>query len=245
MRPLLFQWRGLKISSYPAMLYLGLVFGVVAGNIAAHAAHINALRVYLATLILTGPALAGARLLYVATHWRSYQHDLRRVWNRREGGCSMYGGLLPMLLLSFPLLRFLQLSFGAFWDVASFTILVAMIVTRVGCLMNGCCAGRPSQSWLSFFLPGKNGVWQRRIPTQAFEAGWAVTLLVGAVVFWPAMPFPGALFLFVVLAYAAGRFVMDVFRETEFRSANFSDAQAISLMAAFTSISALTIYWRH
>ena len=245
MRPLLFQWRGLKISSYPAMLYFGLVFGVFAGNIAAHAAHINAFRVYLATLILIAPALAGARLLYVATHWRFYQDDLRRIWNRRDGGCSMYGGVLPMLLLSFPLLRFLQLSIGAFWDVSSFTILVAMIFTRVGCLMNGCCAGRRSQSWLSFFLPGHNRIWQRRVPTQALEAGWAVVLLFGAFVCWPAMPFPGALFLFVVLTYAVGRFVMDVFRETEFRSGNFSDAQAISLIAALTSISALTIYWRH
>ncbi len=41
MRPILFQWRGLTVWSYPAMLYIGLVAGVVAGNVAAHAAGIE------------------------------------------------------------------------------------------------------------------------------------------------------------------------------------------------------------
>ena len=65
MRPILFTWRGLTIHSYPAMLYIGLVLGVTAGNGVAHANGIDALRVYIATLILVVPALAGARLLYV------------------------------------------------------------------------------------------------------------------------------------------------------------------------------------
>src|SRR5258708_25676526 len=143
MRPLRFRWRSLNVWSYPAMLYLGLVAGVVAGNVAAHAARIDAFRTYVATLILLIPALIGARLLYVASHWQIYRQDLRRIWDRNQGGNIMYGGLAAALLLSVPLLRGLRLSLGAFWDVASFTILTGMIFTRVGCLMNGCCAGRP------------------------------------------------------------------------------------------------------
>jgi phosphatidylglycerol---prolipoprotein diacylglyceryl transferase len=246
MRPVLFQWRGLKISSYPAMLYFGLVLGVVAGNIAAHAARIDAFRVYLATLILLVPALAGARLLYVATHWHFYRNNPRRIWDRSQGGCSMYGGLPLTLVLSVPLLQGLHLGFGAFWDVASFTILTGMISTRIGCLMNGCCAGRPSSSWFSVFLPGHNRIWRRRIPTQAIEALWATALLLGAIVGWPSMPlpFPGALFLLVALGYAAGRFVMQFTREAEPGAAGFAAAQAISLITALSSISALMLYWR-
>jgi hypothetical protein len=69
MRPVLFRWGKLTIWSYPAMLYLGLVLGVVAGNVAAHTAGIDPLRTYFAILILIIPALAGARLLYVAMNW--------------------------------------------------------------------------------------------------------------------------------------------------------------------------------
>jgi prolipoprotein diacylglyceryltransferase len=154
------------------MLYFGLVAGVVAGNAAAHASRIDAFRVFVATHILIVPALAGARLFYVATHWPVYRHDLRRIWNRGEGGFAQYGGLIVMLPLSVPVLAALQLPFGAFWDVAAFTILVGMIITRIGCLMNGCCAGRPSRMWGSVYLPNHLGVWERRIPTQCLEAVW-------------------------------------------------------------------------
>ena len=43
------------------MLYLGLVAGVAAGNVAARAAGIDAFRMFAATLVLIGPALVGAR----------------------------------------------------------------------------------------------------------------------------------------------------------------------------------------
>ena len=52
------------------MLYVGLVFGVIAGNIAAHAAGLDPLRVYIATIVLIVPALIGARLLFVASEWK-------------------------------------------------------------------------------------------------------------------------------------------------------------------------------
>jgi hypothetical protein len=44
MRPVLFHLRGVPIHSYPAMLYLGMVAGVEAGDIAAHAAGMDSLR---------------------------------------------------------------------------------------------------------------------------------------------------------------------------------------------------------
>jgi phosphatidylglycerol---prolipoprotein diacylglyceryl transferase len=244
MRPLLLQWRGLKISSYPAMLYLGLLLGVVAGNIAAHAARIDAFRVYLATLILIVPALAGARLLYVATHWHFYRNDPRRIWDRSQGGCSMYGGLPFTLVLSVPLLRALHLSFGVFWDVASFTILTGMIFARLGCLLNGCCAGRPSCGWLGLYLPNRNGSWQKRIPTQALEAGWAAILIIVAVAVRRLMPFPGALFLLVSLGYAAGRMLMEFARERKPKASGLSVAHVISIVITLLSISTLTFYWR-
>ena len=70
--------------SYPAMLYLGLVCGVAASNVAAHAAQLAAGRVFVATLILLIPALLGARLLFVLTHWELYRADPGRIWRRAK-----------------------------------------------------------------------------------------------------------------------------------------------------------------
>jgi phosphatidylglycerol:prolipoprotein diacylglycerol transferase len=244
MCPILFRWRGLTVWSYPAMLYLGLVLGVAAGNIAAHDLGINAFRVFVATLVLVVPALLGARLLYVASHWKQYRHEIPRIWNRREGGFAMYGGLPVVLVLSAPLLRGLQLGFGAFWDVATFTILVGMIFTRIGCLLQGCCAGQPAENWLSQYLPNYRGEWKRRMPCQLLEAAWAAVLLIVATAVRRSLPFAGALFLAVAAGYGGGRLVFECIRERERGSGVFTIHSAISLLVALFSIATLTVFWR-
>jgi phosphatidylglycerol:prolipoprotein diacylglycerol transferase len=244
MRPVLFRRGQLTIWSYPAMLYLGLVFGVLAGNVAAHIARIDPLRAYFATLVLIIPALAGARLLYVAMNWKLYHHNPRRIWNRGDGGLVMYGGVPLMLLCSVPLLHALRLNFGKFWDVASFTICMGMIFARIGCLLNGCCAGRASNSWFSAYLPNTRGVWEKRIPTQALEAICAVVLLISATFVWHWVPFPGALFLFVTLGYSCARFILEFARERAPESGVFRIAHGISALAFLSSFITLTLYWQ-
>lgn len=225
------------------MLYLGLVGGVLAGNVAARVGGIDPLRTYFASLILVIPALAGARLLYVALNWKVYQSDHRRIWNRSDGGLAMYGGLPLMLLCAIPLLRALHLNFGKFWDVASFTICIGMIFGRIGCQLNGCCGGRASNSWFSVYLPNSRGVWEKRIPTQALEAICAAVLLISAAFVWRRAPFPGALFLFVTLGYSSARFIMEFAREREPGSGVFRIAHAVSVFAFAISFVTLTLCW--
>lgn len=75
--------------AYPAMLALGLVLGTIAGNYVAHVSAMDPLRVYAATLLLTGPSLIGARLLFVASHWPTYRSDPARIWRRSDGGAAV------------------------------------------------------------------------------------------------------------------------------------------------------------
>jgi len=213
MRPVLFQRRGIEIQSYPAMLYVGLVAGILAGNIAARAAGIDAFCVSATTVVLLLPALMGARLFYVASHWRIYRRNLGRIWNRNEGGAAQYGGIAAALPLSAPLASALHLAWGTFWDAAVFTILVGTIFGRIGCLLNGCCAGRCSSTLLAVYLPNLSGVWARRLPTPLLEAGWAAMLLVIAIAIRDKMPFAGALFWVIAAGYGAGRLALESSRE--------------------------------
>jgi len=243
MRRVLFRWRGVTVWSYPALLYVGLTFGVVASNLAAHAAGLEPLRVYIATMVLIVPALIGARLLFVLSEWRYYRRNPRRIWNRAEGGFMMYGAVPVMLLCSVPLLRALHIGFGAFWDVSTFTILVGMIFTRVGCLLNGCCGGRVTRGWFGVSLPNTRGVWQRRVPTQLLEAACAVILLAVAAFMRGRTPFPGALFLLIMLSYASVRLVLELAREHTNRGRQFRLAYALSVIFVLGSISALALNW--
>lgn len=243
MRPILFRWRDLTIYSYPAMLYLGLVVAVCAADLAAHDAGLPALSVYLVTIALIPMALFGARLLFVASHWRFYRANLRRIWNRREGGASQYGGLLLALSVSVPLLAAFHLPLGAYWDIAILAILVGTIFARVGCLLNGCCSGRATASRFGVHLPNHAGVWARRIPTQCLEAAWAGTLLGLAIALRHSKPFPGALFLFVVIAYSSSRLVLASAREREAGAGRFTLQHALSVVIVVSSLITLAARW--
>lgn len=225
------------------MMYVGLLAGVVAGNAAAHAAGLDAFRAYVATLTLIAAGLIGARLFYVVLHWPFYRTNLDRVWNRKDGGMAMYGGFAVMLPLSVPLLSALRLPLGAFWDVTVFTVLVLMIFARIGCLLNGCCAGRPSKSWLGVRLPNTAGVWDWRIPTQILEAVWSVVLLVCATAIWRWLPFPGALSFVIAAGYGAARLVLESTRERYPGTSRFTVRHGISLALVVFSLAMLSARW--
>ena len=213
MRPVLFTWGRIRVYSYPAMLYLGLVFGITAGNYMANLTGQDTARAYAATILLLIPALAGARLVFVALHWNVYQAHTERIWRRSDGGMSMYGGLPLSLPLSVPLLSALGLGFGAFWDVAGVTMLVGLILTRIGCFLNGCCAGRPSIGRFALCLPNHDGTNVRRIPTQLFESAWGAVVLLTGLSVREHLPIQGELFVFILGMYAAGRSLLEFCRE--------------------------------
>jgi len=225
------------------MLYAGLVLGVGAGNDAAHRAGLDPARVFAATLLLLVPALIGARLSFVAGHWRFYRQHPRRIWRRSEGGAVMYGGLPLSLIASVPLLGTLGLPFGAFWDVATFTILVGMLFTRLGCLLNGCCAGRPSNSRWALYLSDHRGEWTQRIPTQLMEAGWALILLVGASIAWAHLSFAGALFLYLLGGYGLGRLALESCRARAQTTGSFTAQHGISAGLVAVAAVGLVIGW--
>lgn len=122
-------------------------------------------------------------------------------------------------------------------------MLIGMIVARIGCCLNGCCAGRSTRSWLGLTLPDHRGVWKRRVPTQMLEAAWGAAVLAGAVAMWPHRPFNGAVFLCVVAAYAAGRLVLESTREERDHISGFALHQLLSTAFVATSVAALALAW--
>jgi phosphatidylglycerol:prolipoprotein diacylglycerol transferase len=213
-RRLLISVGGLQVSSYVLMLYLGLAVGLIAGTAMAHADGLSERRFVVATIVLLVPALAGARIWYVLQHIRIYRSEPDRIWRRSDGGMALYGGLISVAV-SIPVLALIGLPFWAFWDATAVTMLVGSIITRFGCLMNGCCAGRATNGPLSVRLPNHRGEWERRYPTPLLDVAWTIALLAPTLAMGHSLPFPGARFVAVIGAYAAGRMALQLTRESQ------------------------------
>jgi phosphatidylglycerol:prolipoprotein diacylglycerol transferase len=244
MQPILFAWRGIVIHAYPAMLYVALLTSTFLTTYVGQSYGLNADKVAFATVMLVIPALPGTRLLYVAMHWDIFRNDLRRIWNRSEGGMTVYGGLIASLIFSVPLLWALELPFLKFWDAATMGMLCGSIIAKSGCFLQGCCSGRATQSWCGLHLPDHRGVWLRRVPIQLFEMVWAALLLTAMLLWRARAPFPGAIFFGGVGIYAAGRFFLQKYRADHHGKTESGILQTVSvILAALALIGGICMYF--
>ena len=239
MRPILFEFRGIRIHAYPTFLFIGLTLGVIAGTEAGRSAGLDPLRLYAALVLLTIPALIGSRLLFVVSHWEMYRNRPLEIWSRQAGGAALYGGLILALLCSLIVVPLFDMPLGAFWDAATITLLVGMVVTKIGCLFEGCCAGKQTESWLSMYLPNASGEWCRRIPSQLLECGLAVVILTGAILM--RAPANGTRFLLVVAIYSAARLPLGATREASERVGKIRIDYAISIVLVVAALAAVIL----
>jgi phosphatidylglycerol:prolipoprotein diacylglycerol transferase len=140
-------------------------------------------------------------------------------------------------------LRLTGLDFWRFWDGAAIVLLVGMAVTRVGCLMNGCCSGRETDGPFGLWLPDHRGEWKRRYPTQLFEAGLSATILIVGVSLHGPSDRPGLLFLGSAAAYGIGRLGLEPLRAEAVGTPlparinmAFSAMLAVAAFAAFVAL---------
>ena len=203
-----------RIPSYSAMLYLGCVAGIGAGAEIARRDGLDPMRFALAAVVLLVPALVGSRLWYVLQNLEVFRAEPRRIWRQGEGGSALDGGIILMVAVSVPLLALAGIPFWQFWDAASISLIIGCIITRFGCTMHGCCAGRPTTGPVGWWLPNHRGEWRRRFPTPLMEAGWCTILLAAALLWRFYMPLAGALFPLVIALYTVGRIALEPTRES-------------------------------
>jgi hypothetical protein len=122
---------------------------------------------------------------------------------------------------------------------------------RIGCLLVGCCHGRPARVGARYrdehaaagFTPYYVGV--RLFPIQAVESLWVFFLVaVGAALVWSDRV-PGTALVWYVVAYDAGRFVFEFARGDPDRPdrGGFSSAQWLSVLLTVAVVVAGWIGW--
>jgi phosphatidylglycerol:prolipoprotein diacylglycerol transferase len=121
-------------------------------------------------------------------------------------GKSIVGGLLGGMLGVILIKRILgiQLKMG---NVIAPAVALGMAVGRIGCFLNGCCYGIPSNWGVDF------GDGLLRYPTQLFEVGFHFSAFLILHHYKLKVKTPGILFKLYVSAYFLFRFMIEFIRE--------------------------------
>ena len=160
--------------------------------------------------------ILGARLGFVLQNWSFYSANPMQILNFRAGGITIIGGLVFGYSALFFLCRRYKYSACFCADVYAAPALLGMAIGRLGCVMQGCCAGRvcdPSV-WGAIVYPASANLGTLpRYPSQVYELLLDLVLMVVCLYSFKKAKFQGQTFWLSFGGYGMIRFITEFFRE--------------------------------
>lgn len=157
----------------------------------------------------------GARLLFVLVDWDSYRHapnfplNTFQVW---QGGLSFHGGLFGGIgaLIGYCLIK--RMSILKVADLFAPSVMLAYVIGRLGCLLNGCCYGAPTtMPWgIRFYDDGV--LTPPSHPTQLYASMLSLVFFFGLIHLEKHRAYFGQVSCWYILLAATERFLMEIWR---------------------------------
>ena len=168
--------------------------------------------------------IAGARIFYVVFSWDMYKDNLLDIFNLRQGGLAIYGGVIAAVITVFIMARVKHLSPFQILDTVAMAILNGQMLGRWGNFFNREAFGEYTDSLFAMRLPLDavrsgdvtelmrenieriDGVSYIQVhPTFLYESLWCCALLIILVLYRKHKKYEGELFLMYIFGYGLGR----------------------------------------
>jgi phosphatidylglycerol---prolipoprotein diacylglyceryl transferase len=149
-----------SMPSYGLMMVLGFMSAILlarynARKLGQDPEHITNFAVY---AMVAG--VLGARVFHVIHYWDNYRDNPSEVFAIWNGGLEFLGGFIGALAIMIIYFRRKKLPVLKFLDALAPALMLGLAFGRVGCFMNGCCFGAPTE------LP-----WAVRFPAVNYHPG--------------------------------------------------------------------------
>lgn len=173
----------------------------------------------------------GARIYYVIFAWDNYKDDLLSVFNIRQGGLAIYGGIIAAVLALCVMAKVKKIPIPRVLDTIAMGIPVGQIIGRWGNFFNREAFGGYTDNLLAMQLPVSAvrqheitaEMWEHAVtiggvqyvqvhPTFLYEGLWNCGVLLILFLFRNRTKFEGELFLMYIVGYGLGRFWIESLR---------------------------------
>lgn len=250
MHPILLEAGPITIYSYGVLLAAAYLLGLWLGVRRANAAGLDGNRVLDLGIWVIIAALVGAKGLLFIVDFEQFTSSREQFFSLLRSGGVFYGGLIAASLTCIYQLRKHKLPLWQSGDLFAPGIALGYTVGRLGCLMAGCCYGKPTQvAWaVTFTDPAAamnvgTPLGVPLHPTQLYESlAGLVILVVLLVTEKRGTRYAGRTFWSFVFLYGVSRFVIEFFRGDDRGMAGaLSTSQVISLV--LVPLSLVMLWW--
>ncbi len=183
------------------------------------------------TILDMGPwlmvgTIAGARVWYCIAYWDDLIKDAAfyhnspavEVFMVQHAGLVFYGGLIGASLTCILYCRWKNLALWKVADALAPSIALGSAFGRIGCLMNGCCYGKPCVApwaikYLSIRFPISHPSFPWPVhPVEIYDSLLNLALYGFLAWCYRRKKFDGQVFAIYLMCYAATRSFVEVFR---------------------------------
>ena len=222
---------GFDIAYYGIVIVTGMLIGVAIAMHEAKRTGQNPDQYIDLAMIGIAAGIVGARIYYVVFAWDSYKDNLLSIFNIRQGGLAIYGGIIGACIAVAIYCRVKKLHFFQVMDTASMSIVFGQIMGRWGNFFNREAFGDYTDGPLAMRLPLDavrssdvtekirehmdvvDGVSYIQVhPTFLYESLWCLMVLVLLLLYRTHKKFEGEIFLLYLAGYGAGRFWIEGLR---------------------------------
>jgi phosphatidylglycerol:prolipoprotein diacylglycerol transferase len=238
----------IEVRSYGVMLMLAFAAGIGIAAARAPMYRIEPLNIIDLSLFILFGSIIGSRVVYILLNWSTeYAQEPMSVFNVWEGGLAFHGGLIGGTLGGwlFCLRRRIRPMFVA--DLVAPSVAFGSSLARIGCFLNGCCAGGPTNlPWGVDFL--HDTVHGPVHPTQLYSGLGHILVGLALLHLAPRIRVPGHLGLSFLVLSSIMRTFDEVFRRSYSAQVwgwlpALTQAQAVSVALIFLSV-ALMLWTR-
>jgi phosphatidylglycerol:prolipoprotein diacylglycerol transferase len=227
MHPVLIEYGRFAVRTYGFLLALAFVSGIWFSARRAKKQGLGIQWLPDLSLIILISAIVGSRFFYVVYHLEEFQGRVLDMINPIQstgeigiGGLSMFGGLILAIVCGIIYVHVKKLGVWRIADVVAPSIMLGLGISRVGCFLNGCCFGQPSQSCFGVVFPHNSPAGYVYPDTHIFPIQ-LVAAACGFLIFGILLlaerfkSFHGFTFWSMLISYSVARFTIDFFRYYE------------------------------
>lgn len=175
--------------------------------------------------------IIGARIYYVIFSWDMYKHDLLSIFNIRQGGLAIYGGVIAAVITVIVFAKKRNLRAGQLLDTACYGLVLGQAIGRWGNFFNREAFGEYTDGLFAMRLPLDavrsadvtqqmrdqlemiDGVGYIQVhPTFLYESIWCLLILALLIWYRHRQMFKGEVFLLYMAGYGFGRFWIEGLR---------------------------------
>lgn len=230
---------GITIHWYGIIIALAVMCGVLLALKLSKSLGIDQDSIMDFALLAIPMAIIGARIYYVVFQWDLYKDNPISVLYIWEGGLAIYGGVLAGILAGIIFAKIKKINFWQLADLGAPCLILGQAIGRWGNFVNQEAYGRlvtnpawqwfPASVYISNALPGKQG-WY--MATFFYESIWNFAVFIFLLTYIKKRKRKGEVFLFYLILYSFGRFIIEGFRTDSLYIANTSirSSQLLSLI---------------